>query len=128
MDESVHTAEVNEYAVCCDVLDCSLKNLAFLKLGNDFFLLCLEFCFNECLVRNYDIAELLIDLHDFELHCLANKLVVVAYWVNVNLASRQECLNAKYVNNHAAFGTALDVALDDLLVVECSVDALPALA
>ena len=48
--------------------------------------------------------------------------------MNVDLASREECLNAEYVNNHATLSAALDVTLDDLLVLEGCVNALPALA
>ena len=48
--------------------------------------------------------------------------------MNVYLASRQECFDAEYVNNHTTLSAALDVTLDNLFVVEGCVDALPALA
>ena len=50
MDETVNTAEVNEYAVTCEVLDCSLKNLSIFEFADDFALLLLEFCLDESLV------------------------------------------------------------------------------
>jgi small subunit ribosomal protein S1 len=74
------------------------------------------------------IAELLVDLNNLELHCLAYEYVVVAYWVNVNLAARKECLDAEYVNDHTTLSAALDVALDNFLVLESCVNKLPALA
>lgn len=79
-------------------------------------------------MRNDNIAELLIDFNNLEFHCLAYELVVVAYRMDVNLAAGQECLDAEYVYNHATFGTALDVTLDNILIVKRGVDALPALA
>ena len=128
MHESVHTAEVDKYTVRSDVLDCSFENLTFLQLGDDFFLLCLELSLDESFVRNDNVAELLIDLYNLELHCLSYELVVVADRVNVNLASGKECLDSEYVNNHTALSAALDVSLYDFLIVKSSVDTLPALA
>ena len=128
MDESVNTAEVNKYSVRSDVLDCSLENLTLLQLRDNLALLSLEFCLDECLVRYDYVAVFLIDLDNLELHGLVYELVVVAYWVNVNLATRQECLDTEYVNNHTALGAALDEALDNLLVLEGCINTLPALA
>ena len=128
MDESVNTAQVNEYAVRGDVLNGTLENLALLKTADDLFLLCFELSLNESLVRNNNVAELLIDLYNLELHGLAYELVVVAYGVNVNLATRQEGLDAEYVNNHTTLCAALDVTLNNFLVVESCIDAIPALA
>ena len=48
--------------------------------------------------------------------------------MNVDLAARQESLNAEYVNDHTALSAALDVTLNNLLVVEGCVDTLPRLA
>ncbi len=127
MDESVNTAEVNEYTVRSDVLNGTFEDLTLLKLADDFFLLCFQLSFDKSLVRNYYIAELLIDLHNLEVHGGAYELVVVAYGVNVNLATRQEGLDTKYVNNHTALRAALDVTLNDFLVVESCVNTIPAL-
>ncbi len=128
VDESVNTAEVNEYTVRSDVLDSTFKNLTLLQFADNLFLLCFQLSLNECLVRNNNVAELLVDLDNLEFHSLAYEYVVVAYGVNVNLASGQECFDAEYVYNHTALCTALDVALDDFAILESSVDALPALA
>ena len=128
VDESVYATKVDEYAVGGDVLDSSLEDLTLLQLRDNLLLLGLKLCFDEGLVGNYDVAELLVDFHNLEFHGLANELIVVAYGVNVNLASRQECLDTEHVNNHATLSAALDVTLNDFLIVECSVDTLPALA
>ena len=78
-------------------------------------------------MRNNYVAELLVDLNNLELHGLTNELVVVAYGMNVDLATGQECLDAKYINNHTALRAALDVTLNNLLSLQSSVNALPAL-
>ena len=47
MDKTVHAAEVNEYAVRCDVLDNTFQYLTLLKLGDDLFLLLFKLCLDE---------------------------------------------------------------------------------
>ena len=85
MDKTVYAAKVDEYAVACDILDSTLKNLTLLKVTDNFLLLCLKLCLDKSLVRNNDILELLVDLNNLEFHCLANEDIVVADWLNVNL-------------------------------------------
>ncbi len=127
VDESVNTAEVNEYTVRSDVLDGTFENLTLFELADDFFLLLFQFGLDESLVRNNNVAEFLVDLHHLELHRLAYEYIVVAYGMNVDLATWQEGLDAEYINNHTTLCAALDVTLDNLFVVQSSIHALPAL-
>ena len=127
VDESVNTAEIDEYTIRGDVLNGTLKNLTLLELRDDLALLSFELSLDESLVGNNNVAELLIDLHNLELHGLAHEYVVVADGVHVDLAAGQECLDTKHVDDHATLRAALDEASDNFLVVESSVDTLPAL-
>ena len=127
VDESVHAAKVDEDTVARDVLDRTLQDLTLLELRDNLLLLGLELLLDEGLVRNDDVAELLVDLHYLELHRLADELVVVAYGMNVDLRAGQEGLDAEDVDNHTALRAALDEALDDLLLLEGCVDAVPCL-
>ena len=127
VNQSVNTTEVNEYTIRSDVLNNTLEDLTLLQLADDLLLLGLELSLDESLVRNNYVAELLVDLNNLELHGLTNELVVVAYGMNVDLATGQECLDAKYINNHTALSAALDVTLNNLLSLQSSVNALPAL-
>ena len=85
MDETVNTAEVNEYTVTCDVLDSTLEYLPLLELADDLALLLLELCLDESLVRYNYVAELLVELHDLEDHSCVNKLIEVADRLDVDL-------------------------------------------
>ena len=76
-------------------------------------------------MRNNNVLKFLINLNDLEFHGLAHEDVVVADRTHVDLRAGQECLDAEYVDNHAAFGAAFDVALDDFVVFEGGVDTLP---
>ena len=76
-------------------------------------------------MRNDDVAELLVDFHNLELHSLVYIYVVVANRLHVDLRTRKERLDAEHVYNHTALGAALDITLDDFVVLQSLVDAVP---
>ena len=76
---------------------------------------------------NDDVAELLVDLDDLAVDVLVDELVVVADRLDVDLAARQEGLDAEHVDDHTALRAGLDEALDDLVVLEGLVDSIPRL-
>ena len=125
MDETVNTTEVDEYAVVGDVLDSTFKNLSLFELRDDLLLLLLKLCLDKSLVADNHVAELLVDLHNLELHGLANECIVVADWLHVDLRTWEECLCAEHVNNHTTLCAALHVALYNLVVLQRCVHALP---
>ena len=127
VDESVNTTEVNEYTVRGDILNGTLKDLTLLELTDDLLLLGLELLLDESLMRNNDIAELLVDLDYLELHGLAYELIVVAYGVNVDLRAGEECLDTEHVNDHTALRATLDEALDDCIRLESLINLIPRL-
>ena len=46
VNESINTAEVNEYAVRSDVLDNTFEDLTLFEVRDDFLALCFELCFD----------------------------------------------------------------------------------
>ncbi len=125
MDKTVNTAQIDEYAIGGDVLDGTLEHLTLLELSDDLAFLLLELGLDECLVGYNHILELLVDLYNLELHGLAHEDIIVADGLDINLRSGKERLDAEHVDNHATLGTALDVTLDNLVIAEGFVDALP---
>ena len=125
VDQTVYATQVDEYTIRGDIFNGSFENLAFFKFADDFFLLLFQFSLNESLVRNNDILEFLVDLDNLEFHGLADEYIVVADGLHVDLRTRQEGFDAEYVDNHTALRAALDVTLDDFVVFESSVDAVP---
>ena len=125
MDETVNTAKVNEYAITCDVLDSSLKNLTFLKLADDLALLLLKFSLDKSFVGYDNVAELLIDLDNLEIHCRVNILIVVADRFDIDLRTREECLDSEYIDDHTAFCTGLDITLYNLVCCKCCIYHIP---
>ncbi len=125
VDKTVDTTKVNEYTVGGDILNSALEDLTLLELGDDLLLLLLELGLDKGLVRDDDIAELSVDLNNLELHGLADEDVVVADGLDIDLRTGEESLDTEYVNNHTTLGTALDVTLNDLVVLESCIDAVP---
>ena len=76
---------------------------------------------------NDDVAELLVDLDDLAVDVLVDELVVVADRLDVDLAARQEGLDAEHVDDHTALRAGLDEALHDLVVLEGLVHSIPRL-
>ena len=97
----------------------------YAKWRYDDLLLSLQLGLDERLVRNDHVAELLVDLHHLELHGLVYIYVVVANGLHVDLRTGQERLDAEHVDDHTALRAALDVTLDDLVVGQRLVDAIP---
>ena len=85
VDETVNTAEVNEDSVVGDVLDGTLEDLSLLKLADKLSPTLLLLGFEKSLVGNDNIAELLVDLDDLEVHCLVDESIVVADRLDVDL-------------------------------------------
>ena len=125
VNQAVHAAQVDEHAVGGDVLDRTFEDLALFELRHDDLLLSLQLGLDERLVRNDHVAELLVDLHHLELHGLVYIYVVVANGLHVDLRTGQERLDAEHVDDHTALRAALDVTLDDLVVGQRLVDAIP---
>ena len=126
VDQTVYATQVDEYTVRSDVLDSSFQYLTFFQFGDDFFLLLLELCLDEGFVRHDNVFELLVDFNNLEFHSLTNEYIVVADWLDVDLRTWQECLDSEYVYDHTTLCAALDVTLDDFVVLESFVDAVPA--
>ena len=127
VDKTIYATEVDEYTVGSDVLNSTLKDLTLLELRHDKLLLSLELCLDKSLVRDNNIAELLVDLNNLELHSLINIYVVVANWLNVDLRTWKECLDAEYINDHTALSAALNITLDDLVLLQSLINTIPAL-
>ena len=77
------------------------------------------------LVRNHNVPELLIDLNDLEVHRLIDERIVITNRLDVNLRTRQERLDSKYVYDHATLRASLDKTFDDFVIVVSLVNSLP---
>ena len=67
----------------------------------------------------------MIDFHNLEFHCFTNVGIIVADRFDINLRSREKRFNAKNIYDHTAFGAALDISLDYLIIVKRSIYPVP---
>ena len=125
VDQTVYATQVDEHTVGCDILDNTLEYLTLLEFADDFLLLLFQLSLDEGLVGNNDVLEFLVDLDNLEFHGLANEYIIVADRLHVDLRTRQEGFDAEYVYDHTTLCAALDVTLDDFLIFQSSVDAVP---
>ena len=103
--------------------------IAVIIIGFSFFhndlLLSLELCLDKSLVRYNNVAELMVDLDDLEVHSCINILIVVADRLDIDLSTWQESLDSEYIDDHTTLCASLHVTLYDLVCAECSVYHIP---
>jgi hypothetical protein len=85
VEQTIHTAEVEERTEVGDVLDDTLEYLTFFEASEDLLALFGQIAFDECLVADNSVFDLLVDLHHFEFHDFAYVLIVVNHRFDVNL-------------------------------------------
>ncbi len=100
MDKAVHAAEIDEYAVCGDVLDLAPEHLALFKLGDDFALRASSSASMSFVADNH-VFVFLVDFDNLEFHCLVDEYIVVADRTDVDLRAGEERLDAEHVHDHA---------------------------
>ncbi len=128
VDETIHAAEVDEDTVAGDVLHDAFQHLTLLEVADNLGLLSLDLVLDESLVADDDVLVFVVDFDDLELHGLVDIDIVVADGFDIDLAAGKEGLDVlEDGDDETAFGAALDITGDDLLVVVSLVDALPAL-
>ena len=118
MHEAVHAAEVHEHAEVGDGLDVSFEDLSFFQAFDDRLALAGHFLFDEDLVADNDIFGRMVDLHDAEVHRLADERVEVAHGANVDLRAREERIDAEEIDHDPSFDAANAATLEDLSRLE----------
>ena len=125
MHKSINTTQIDKHTIRSDVFDSSFEYLSFFELWDDFFLLFFNVCLDKCLVRYNNIFELMIDFDNLKFHVFIHILIIITYWLHIDLWTRQKCLNPKYVNDHTTFGATLYKACYDFAIVMCFIDTIP---
>ena len=127
MNQTVNTAQVNEYAIRGDVLDDTFEYLSFFEVRDDFNLLCFKFVFNKSLMGYNHVLVGLVDFHNLEFHGLVDEYVIVSDRFDIDLWAREERFYSENVNYEAAFCATFDITFDDFTCVVSFVDSVPSL-
>ena len=88
VDQSVYTAQVNEYSVRGDIFNSTFKHLSFFQFRNDIFLLLFQLSLDKSFVRYNNVLEFLVDFNHFEFHGLANIDIIITNRLNIDLRTR----------------------------------------
>ena len=118
VQQTVHTAQIDERAVIGDVLDDALENLAFLEVGDQFGPGLGAALFEHGAAGHHDVTARAVHLEDLERLGRPQQRGNVANRTDVHLAARQERHGAGEVNREAALDPPEDHAGDAGLIVE----------
>ena len=116
VQQAVDAAQVHERAEVGDVLDRALADLADLDLLEKLLLLLLAGDLDELAAADHDVPPALIDLEDHAFDVLIDVVGDVGRTADVDLAGRQEDVDAD-IDEQSALDLAGDLALDDVALV-----------
>src|SRR5213083_1217224 len=127
VEQAVHAIEVDEGAEIGQVLDAALDDVAYLYAFEEFLALLAPFLFDQLTPAQDHVLPVVVDLDDFEVVGVADKLLQILWGDDIDLGSRQECFHAD-IDHQAAFDDGLYLALDQAVAGEDGGDFVPILA
>ena len=125
VQQAVDAAEVDERTEVGDVLDDALPDLVLLQLLHQLLALAGTLVLEDHAARDDDVAAALVELDDLELELLAEQLVDVRDATERDLRTREECVDAHEVDDHATLDLLDERAFHRLIVLVGEADALP---
>src|SRR5882724_103966 len=124
VEQAIDAAQVYEGTILGDILDHSLDHLAFLKVRQRLLLGFFPLFFQEQSSRQHNIAAATIEFDDFHREPLADQLVKVAHWTQVDLGARQKGLQPD-VDHQSAFDPPDNFPVDDTVTIIDMTDLIP---
>ncbi len=125
VQQAVDAAQVDECAIVREVLDDALDRGALLKIVEQSGTFGAVFLFDHRAPRHHDVVAFLIELDDLEFERLVLEIRRIADRTHVDQRSRQEGADVVDLDGESALDTAGDDADDDLLLLECRLEARP---
>jgi len=109
MQQAIEPIEVDERAEIGDILDGALADIARRHFAQQLRALLVPFLFDQFAARENNVLPLLIDLHDFEIIGVADKLIQVLRRHDIDLRSWQKRFHTD-VDQQTAFDHGFDLA------------------
>src|SRR5690554_2682417 len=125
VQQTIHTAQVDEGAVVGEVLDDTFCFHTFLQGSQQRFTLCTVFSFQNRAAGYDHVVTLLVELDNLEFQFLAFQVGGVTDRTDIDQGTRQERTNAVYVNGEATLDLAIDNAFDHSLFFESLLQVFP---
>src|SRR5688500_9140973 len=125
VEQSVHTAEIDECPEVGDVLHDALPDLILLEVLHELVALPCSLLLQDHAARNDDVPPALVELDDLELERLSEKLVDVGYAAKSDLRSGKERVHSHEIDDNAALDLLDERSGNRLIVFVRDADALP---
>ena len=127
VEQAVHAVEIDERAEIGEVLDRARDGVADLDAFEEFLALLAPLLLDQFAPAKHDVLPVVVDLDDFEIVGVADKLLEIPRRDDVDLRGGQERFDAD-VDHEAAFDDGLDLALDQAVAGKDLRDLVPVLA
>src|SRR4029077_8779990 len=127
VQQAVHSIEIDECAEVSDVFHRAGYAVTHIHAFHEFQTFFASLLLDYLPPAEHDIFAIVIELNDFEIVSVANKLLQILRWDDIDLRCRQKCLDSD-VHHQAAFHYRFHLAFDEAVTFEYPHDLVPILA
>ena len=127
VQQPIHPIEIDECSEVSDVFHRAGYAVAHVNAFHEFQAFFASLLLDYFAPAQHDVLAIVIELNDFEIVRVANELLQILWWNDVDLRCRQKCLNAD-VHHQAAFHYRFHLAFDEAVTLEHTHDLVPILA
>src|SRR4029077_20287152 len=127
VQQAVHSIEIDECAEVSDVFHRARYAVAHIHAFHEFQTFFASLLLDYLAPAEHDIFAIVVEFNDFEIVCVANKLLQVLWGNDIDLRCRQKAL-ASDVHHQAAFHYRCHLAFDEAVTFERTDDLVPILA
>src|SRR3954447_6664265 len=127
VEQPIHAIEVDERAEIGQVFDGAADPVAYFDALEEFLPLFAALLLNQFAPAENDIAAIVVNLDDFEIVSVADELLQILGWDDIDLRCGQECFDAD-VDHESALNDRLHLALDQAAIFENALNLVPVLS
>src|SRR2546430_4825838 len=127
VEQTIHAIQIDECAEICDVFDRASYAVAHVHAFHEFLPLFAALLLDHLAPAEHDIFAVIIELNNFEIVGVANELLEIFWWNDIDLGGRQKRLNAD-VHHEPAFDHRFHLSLNQAVALVNTDDFVPILA
>src|SRR6266487_5031139 len=121
VQQTIHAIEIDECAEVRDVFHRASDAVADVHAFHEFLSFFAALLLDHLAPAEHDVLAVVIKFNDFEIVTVANELLQILWWNDVDLRRRQKRLNAD-VHHEAAFDHRFHLAFDQAVTFENTYD------
>ena len=127
MQQAIHPIEIDECAEIGDVFHGADDAVTHVHTFHEFLPLLAPLLLDHLTAAKNDVFAVVVEFNDLEIVGVANELLQILWWNDVDLGSRQKCLNPD-VYHQPAFHYRFYFAFDETVALENTDNLVPILA